>query len=339
LARDQVLGTLGNAAARAQDPSTNIGAVCAREGLACADPQTLRLAGIKSGLESGFGAAQSSVTASGRVDQGTYNHYSPERIDYLNARYNTGWTREEVYGSLDRQAELALIDTAHNLRLADSRMTNAGLTYAEAGITREQFAYCINTRGEAGCTVTNVIKDFGNTDPHVAQANGVAYVPNFQKNAERHSETVTDYFQRAGTFTGQLSGVTMAGMGLTGVRTGSVVAVGNVLGTGQALFAPAQQVAAMMEARGRENRAMSDLMAVQQMGQMQQLSGRFGQMGNAVRNADTSAPKTLTESAPAQTFQAKVFNPGTAGTPGGTGVTPASTNVPGVPTRSTDQYI
>jgi hypothetical protein len=335
LARDQVLGTLGNAAARAQDPSTNIGAVCAREGLACADPQTLRLAGIKSGLESGFGAAQSSVTARGRVDQGTYNHYSPERIDYLNARYNTGWTREEVYGSLDRQAELALIDTAHNLRLADSRMTNAGLTYAEAGITREQFAYCINTRGEAGCTVTNVIKDFGNTDPNVARANGVAYVPNFQKNAERHSETVTDYFQRAGTFTGQLSGVTMAGMGLTGARTGSVAAVGNVLGTGQALFAPAQQVAGMFEARDRENQ-VRDLMAVQQ---MQQLSGRFGQMGNAVRSADTSAPKTLTESAPAQTFQAKVFDPGTAGAAGGTGVTPANATVPAVPVVPVSPYI
>jgi hypothetical protein len=94
---------------------------------------------------------------------------------------------------------------------------------------------------------------------------------------------------------------------------------------------PAQQVAAMME--------MSDLMAVQQMGQMQQLSGRFGQMGNAVRSADTSAPKTLTESAPAQTFQAKVFDPGTAGAAGGTGVTPANATVPAVPVVPVSPYI
>jgi hypothetical protein len=175
--------------------------------------------------------------------------------------------------------------------------------------------------------VTNVIKDFGNTDPNVARANGVAYVPNFQKNAERHSETVTDYFQRAGTFTGQLSGVTMAGMGLTGARTGSVVAVGNVLGTGQALLSPAQQVAAMMEARDRE---MNNLIVVQQMGQFRQQVNQLGggSAGPGIRNtsmADMAAPTPQP-----QTFQAKVFDPGTAGAKGGAEAMPTQ-KVPAVP--------
>lgn len=341
LARDEVLGTLGNAAARAQDPSTNVGGVCARAGLDCADPRTIRLAGIKSGLESGFGAARSSVTASGRVDQGSFNHFSPERIDYLNARYNTGWTREEVYGNLDRQAELALIDTAHNLRLADSRMTNAGLTYADAGITREQFAYCINTRGETGCTVTNAINDFRITDPNVARERGVAYVPNFQRNAERHSDTVTTFLNNAGTFTGQLSGVTMTGLGLTGARTTSVAVVGNVLGTGQALLAPAQQMVAQLGGdqtmlRSESDQAMQALMQVQMLQQMQQQVSR---LGSSVGTATTDTPNTAAPVADAKTFAVEVFDPSTVGKAAGAGVTPASANRPAVPVVPVSQDI
>ena len=166
-------------------------------------------------------------------------------------------------------------------------------------------------------------------------ATGTAYY----NRANAHAAGV--YAQTAARLDGVDANQVLAGMNVSAARTTLARDGGASGGVEQVVQpsingSPAQQVAGMFEARDRENQMMRDMMAMQQ---MQQLSGRFGQMGNAVRSADTSAPNTLTESAPAQTFQAKVFDPGTAGAAGGTGVTPANATVPAVPVVPVSPYI
>jgi hypothetical protein len=166
-------------------------------------------------------------------------------------------------------------------------------------------------------------------------ATGTAYY----NRANEHAAGV--YAQTAARLDGVDANQVLAGMNVSAARTTLARDGGASGGVEQVVQpsingSPAQQVAAMMEARDRE---MNNLMAVQQMGQLGQQVNRLGggSAGPGIRNtsmADTAAPTPQP-----QTFQAKVFDPGTAGAAGGTGVTPANATVPAVPVVPVSPYI
>ncbi len=137
-----------NLYAQGKNPATDFGQYLKEQGISLTDMDAQQ-ALVKSGLESGIGKNTSSVTKTGRIDRGTYNHFSPGEIERIRQKYDFPYTYDEIMSDPVKEAQFALVQTHDLNQTAIKRFTAAGLSTSDTynGMNLTQYAYSLNTGG------------------------------------------------------------------------------------------------------------------------------------------------------------------------------------------------
>lgn len=118
------------------------------------DPDALRFAAVKSGVETSMGAgAVCSNPKPGRLDCGTFNHYSRPEISRLITKLGLPWSVDDVLTDQSIQSKFAILHATDLLSIADQTVASAGASYSSLytsqgrPISRDEVAYALNTGG------------------------------------------------------------------------------------------------------------------------------------------------------------------------------------------------
>ena len=164
-----------------QDPTSSCAINAEKAGIKI-DRETLNYALKTAGLEVQLcSGGSSSVTASGRIDKGCFNHYAPEERRLFNKKLGTNYSKGSFYSTDPKYrsegSEVALLYAGMKLKKANQKVEQWGVTYDILGYKPEQVAYSMNTNGN-NLSLERMLKHWnGYVDP-----NKNAYVGNWNTN-------------------------------------------------------------------------------------------------------------------------------------------------------------